>query len=233
MVSDGKENRTGPQIVFQNGGASAVSSGLNSAAVVGAPGAFAGQKLFFEERERYFFGRSDFRRGMLLEGGESRNAEVSVDQEASRNWRLDGRQWRPRSKSDSDDDDDEQEGQEAEEEEEDDDDDDDDDEEGGNGRGLVNVKEGREPVAAVVSSGSDGGSENNNNSNKENGSNTFNDGRGSNSGVIVQCVPEKVCEVNMEMENGGCKEYPEKRVPSFGTTLDILGLMFLKFWVNA
>ncbi|KAF3785003.1 U-box domain-containing protein 62 [Nymphaea thermarum] len=219
MVSEGTENSMDPPIVFQNGGAPALSSGQKRPAVVGAPASFADQKLFSEERERYFFGRGDLRRGMFLEGGEGRNAEVSVDQEAGRNRRLDGRQWRLRGGSDSDDDDDDQEEEEEEEEDEEEEEEDDDDEGGGNGRGLVNVKGGHEPVVAGVMSGSDDGKENNNHRNKTNGSNVGNGGRGSNnanSGVSVQSVSEKVCEVNVQRENGGCKGNPEKHGPSFG-----------------
>ncbi|XP_031484741.1 uncharacterized protein LOC116253893 isoform X2 [Nymphaea colorata] len=217
MVSEGTENRMAPSIVFQNGGASGLSSGQKRPAVVGVPAGFADQKLFSEERDRYFLGRGDLRRGMLLEGGEGRDAEISVDQEAGRNRRLDGRQWRLRGGSDSDDDDDDRE--EEEDEEEEDDDDDDDDEGGGNGRGLVNVKGGHEPVVAGVTSGIDGCKETNNHNNKTNGSNTGNGGRGgnnANSGVSVQSVSEKVCEVNVQRENGGCKGNPEKHGPFFG-----------------
>ncbi|KAF3795793.1 U-box domain-containing protein 62 [Nymphaea thermarum] len=205
MVSEGMGNGLSPAIVFHDDGAAAFGSSRKTAPV----GAFVDQKLFSDDRERYFRGQSDFRRGMFCSEEERRSGASGSGQEVGQSRRSDGRDWRQRGESDCDDDDDD---------DEDDDEDEEEDDDGGEGEmeALVNGKGGSKPIMP----GNDGAKDTNIHVSSNNGSGG---GDNSTSGGSLLSVSEKVREGNLERENGGNKGNSEKHLPSFGMGRGLLG----------
>ncbi|CAN6468094.1 unnamed protein product [Victoria cruziana] len=198
MASEGMGSGLSPAIVFHDDGASTFGSSRKTAPV----GPFVDQKLFSDDRERYFRGQGDFRRGMFCSEDERRSGASGSGQDVGQTGRSDGRDWRQRGGSDGDDDDDD---------EEDDDEDEDDEDDGGEGdmEALVNGKGGSKPILP----GNDGGKDTNVHVGSNNGSGS---GDNSTSGGSLLSVSEKVREGNLERENGGNKGNSEKHPPPFG-----------------
>lgn len=214
MVSEGMGNGLSPAIVFHDDGAAAFGSSRKTAPV----GAFVDQKLFSDDRERYFRGQSDFRRGMFCSEEERRSGASGSGQEVGQSRRSDGRDWRQRGESDCDDDDDD---------DEDDDEDEEEDDDGGEGEmeALVNGKGGSKPIMP----GNDGAKDTNIHVSSNNGSGG---GDNSTSGGSLLSVSEKVREGNLERENGGNKGNSEKHLPSFGTPYFIFFCWFEQILVQ-